>query len=222
MKKFIFLAFCALTPIFLCSCDGVHDYEDRISQLRTDVFYYECEDYKLYAFAENSETPAECDGIKGQTENKVVFRLNTSGGYPLSASPKIEFSLENKKHVGQFGFRPASASMDCTIPTETLPVGILPVMLKINGENVFIELYSLKNDRLISYKEVIKKLKYSNNNLVSGFTANPENYELNIRLTENDGYNFWCINIFGIGGESVFMLFDGENGEEIAVRNDEK
>ncbi len=216
MKKFIIF----VTVIFiflLSSCFSEFVPEKRISSLDEDLLFVEGDGYNLTLYPETRETPYEEDGFVGKKEKYLIFRLNSTVGVNYSETPKITFELNGVKYNGEFEFRPVSYSLLCVIETADFPNKKLDVSLFIDGEQQNLSLYSVKKENTVSYNDIVKNLNKINNKSVSELISQPNNYEIRIRLLEDEGFNYWLVKIIG-KEKSVELLFDAENGELIAVK----
>ncbi|MBR1866964.1 MAG: hypothetical protein IJ800_00070 [Clostridia bacterium] len=218
MKKIIIILLTSALVI-LSSCAAKFEPEKRISGLSEDLFYYTGEDFNLTLYPEIREIPYEKDGFVGETDKYLIFKLNSPVGVNYSQTPKINFQLDGKKYEGEFEFRPVSYSLLCVLNTSSFPIGSIEVSLNINEKEENIVLDSLKNEEIVSYKDIIKNLKNYSNQSVAEFAADPEKYELRIRLLEDEGFNYWFISVIG-KENSTELLFDAENGEPIAVKEE--
>ena len=63
IRKLILLTL-AICTSFLFGCKEKSKYDDKISQLRNDIFQFENEEFKLTAYAEIVETPLVDDGLR--------------------------------------------------------------------------------------------------------------------------------------------------------------
>ena len=217
MKKFIVLLAAIFMLTTVCACSENDKTFERISQLREDIFYYGDEEFSLYAYPELRENPFVEDGYAGKTDNYIIFKLTTAGNKEPIESPTVYFELNDKIYTKQFDFLPLAVNLYCQVDVDELPVGNFSVTIKFNGTEKDINFESLKKNSTFSYKDIINLAKQCNNITVKDFFENPDNYELRLRLIENSGFNYWYV---GISGEnSVALLYDGETGELIAVKD---
>ena len=75
--------------------------------------------------------------------------------------------------------------------------------------------HSQKNSDTIAYEKAINQLS-KNDESVKEF-LNSNNYELKIRLIDNEGYDYWYIG-FSNADKSISFLVDGKTGETVAKK----
>ncbi len=214
MKK-LFCAFFVVICLFaLTSCNTDSKYTPYISQLRTDVFVGEGENYSLQIFAEQRETPFINDGSAGEKNNLLTVRvLNCSK--PL----KITISYSNQDLSADAEYNPHALSMTATFEVPSFPQG--QVVANIEGEySEQIECVSKKNSDTISPQTALNKVISEKKDFIASISENGElKAEIYIRLLVENDSNFYYIG-FGQGSNKITaFLLDGKTGEIIAGKD---
>ena len=85
MKKFVVCLLFLLLPTFIFSgCAKEIDYNEYVSEKRTNVYLYESDTLNLKIYASEKETPYLLDGIKGKTNPIIEIFAEFLSGWPLS------------------------------------------------------------------------------------------------------------------------------------------
>ena len=213
MKK-IFLFVLSFYCIFCSACKQKTDYDQKISQLRTDVFVYECQNFTLTAFSEIVETPLTDDGVKGKTEKLITFRLRSTNSNYFDQMPQINFTLADKNYSANFEFKQIPTILSCSVNVDDMPSSAFDISLRADGTQNTITLQSVKNSTTKSYNQVLKSLLNDQSflEIVSG------QVEIRIRLIHNDGYDYWYVGLI-TPNKTISYLLDGETLEIIAKKD---
>ena len=215
MIKKLFLLLIITCLAFNVSCKKNNKYDSKITQLRSDILKYECEDFTLTTYVEIIETPILNDGKIGKTENLLTFKLKNKKPNENLENCSLSFTLNGQNYTASFEFKQIPTLLNCHVTVSELPTNTLDVSLTINGKSQAITLNSVKNKCTKSHNEVLKALE--NEQDFSSKTT--ENIELRIRLINNDGYDYWYVGV--IDNQSIISyLVDGETLETIAKKQD--
>ena len=214
IKKLILLTL-AICTSFLFGCKEKSKYDDKISQLRNDIFQFENEEFKLTAYAEIVETPLVDDGVKGKTEKVLVFKLKNKIPTQCFEQCNISFKIKDNNYSKDFEFKQISTLISCAITVKELPSSSLDVTLTINNQSQAINMQSIKNKSTKSYGDVLKRLKEDN----SISDKLKEAVEIRIRLINNNDYDYWFVGIVS-KEKTVSFLLDGETLEILARKDD--
>ncbi len=213
MIKKLLLLITTVCLAFNVSCKKNSKYDGKISQLRNDVFTYDCTDFCLTVYSEFVETPLLNDGVKGKVENVLTFKLKNKNASNNFENCHLSFNLNKKDYSKNFEFKQIPSLLICTVVVEELPSSKFDVMLTINGKSQAIALNSVKNKSTKSYVEVLKSLEKEEefSNKIN------ENVELRIRLINNDGYDYWFVGIIDEKTTTSYLI-DGETLEIVAKK----
>ena len=98
MKKFVICFLFLLLPTFIFSgCAKEIDYNEYVSEKRTNVYLYESDTLNLKIYASEKETPYLLDGIRGKT-NPIIEIFAEFTPVPES----VIISVEN--HSGEMNY----------------------------------------------------------------------------------------------------------------------
>ena len=214
LKKFLILIL-AFASSSIFSCAKKDNYSDKISQLRTDVFEYDCEDYSLTAYVENIETPTDLDGIVGKKENQMVFKLKTKSTDKNYENSSIKFCIGENTYFKRFDFKQITSLLACTVQVVSFPKENLLVTLNLNGKEEQLAMTSVKNPTTKEWKKALDELAKSKDFLE---LISKEKTEIKVRLIDNDGYDYWYVGVIDQEKTTSYLL-DGENLELIAKKD---
>ena len=213
IKKLVLLTL-VVCATFCIGCKQKSKYDDKISQLRNDILQYESEEFTLTAYAEIIETPLSNDGIKGKTENTIIFKLKNKNPSICFDHCSISFKIKDNNYSKDFDFKQISTLVSCVVTVKDLPPSSLDVTLTINGKSQAIALQSIKNKSTKSYGEVLKKLK-EDESISSKLN---DAVEIRIRLINNNDYDYWFVGIVD-KEKTISFLLDGETLEILARKD---
>ena len=159
-KSRVFLSF--LLALFtliisLSGCDKGLMLENHVSELRSDVFYGESDEYKLKAFYGYREHDYVNDGKVGEKEYLLSFRLldtETDG-----ATYTVKFNHLDKDYSSTFSFDPLSGVLTCQFEIENFTEKTFTVSILCAEKTYTVTLCSLVPENTANYKTALNKLK---------------------------------------------------------------
>ena len=214
MKK-LFSVFIVFICLFcLVGCNNNSKYTPYISQLRSDVFVGEGENYSLQIFAEQRETPFINDAVAGEKHNLLTVRV-------LNCSKPLKVSLYYAKEqlCADAEYNPHAMSMTATFEVSSFPTDKIEV--SVEGEYTEkIECVSKRLADTISPQTALDKVLTEKKDFISSISTNGElKAEIYIRLLVENDCNFYYIG-FGQGSNKITaFLLDGKTGEIIAGKD---
>ncbi|MBR2336783.1 MAG: hypothetical protein IKA61_02435 [Clostridia bacterium] len=214
MIKKLFIIITVLCSALTC-CGKNSKLDSKISQLRNDIYAYDCKDFTLTALADTVEAPLSSDGAVGKLEKVITFKLKTKNPAQNTENCSIAFSLNKKNYSKDFEFKQIPTLLSCQVKVNELPKKSLEISLTVNGKASQITLKSVKCPSTKSYGDVLKMLS-SEEDFAKRIE---ENAELRIRLINNGGYDYWYVGIID-KEKTVSYLVDGESLEIIAKKSD--
>ncbi len=217
MKKLLTVAIIICSILVLPSCDKPCEYDQKISQLRLEVFMGETEDFKVICYPEQRETLYEADGKCSPLESTVIFKLYFKSQDKGSEACAVKFTLNGKDYLGNFEYSPLSTNLHCSVKTDTLPTSKLSITLESEKICQTVELRSVRNQDTISYSDAINHLKSKDSDCQK--MIDEESTELRIRLIDNGGKDYWYLGLISPEKELSYLL-DGETGEIVAKKDD--
>ncbi|MBQ8726636.1 MAG: hypothetical protein IJY84_06025 [Clostridia bacterium] len=216
MKKL--LSTLLLTALFfaLPCCTAPEQVDPRISQLRADVLYSDCQNFKICAYLESRENPLENDGVCGKVENFIIFKIDFGKSQTTFESCSVKFAVLDKEYCGDFEYKPLTSFLFAHVQVDALPAEPITVCISGKDLNETVTLYSIKNESTVSYNSVLDNLA-QNNQTCKEFLEGDKG-EIRIRLIDNDGYDYWYVGLFN-GEKIISFLVDGETCEIIAQKD---
>lgn len=215
MKKLLLTTLCIIFTFLLFSCSKPPLYEGKISQLRQEIFFAENEQFKLVCYPETRENPMENDGICGKIENVIIFRLTFKSSAIKDSTYDISFNVNGKSYNGKFEYKTIPNLLTSTISVENINFKDLQVTVTSENQTYSLKAIAQKNSDTITHIKAINQL--SKNDEQAKEILNSNNYELKIRLIDNEGYDYWYVG-FSNGEKSVSYLIDGKTGEIVAKK----
>lgn len=215
MKKLLLAIVFISTFFTFTACKKTNPYENKISQLRTDVYVCETENYTITAYPEIRENPFLSDGKVGKLEKVMIFKLNFLNDETKTDLYKIEFDIDGKTYSSQFEYKPSSTFLYCQVLVENLPQKSFNVTLKDDNHSFSNQLNSVKKSNTLDYVKILKSFK---DNEKTSALMNEDN-EIKIRLINNGDYDYYYVG-FSSEEKTVSYLLDGFTGEIIAQKDD--
>ena len=209
---------CAATAVLLTAAAcAPYDYSDRLSEVRSDLFIAETEDFTLTLACVEREYPYADDGIPCPMTKSVQITLAPAG------APADEVTISVGEGATQCGgdasFRTAYGDFYLSQGVDAFPEGSVNVTVTYGGTEHTLAATSVKNEETLSPGEALAK----------GIAAEKETMErmrkngvfcgeLCVRLLRRDkNYYYFAITD---GTERISLLLDGETGEVLARRED--
>lgn len=221
-KSRVFLSF--LLALFtliisLSGCDKGLMLENYVSELRSDVFYGESDEYKLKAFYGYREHDYVNDGKVGEKEYLLSFRLldkETDG-----ATYTVKFNHLEKDYSSTFSFDPLSGVLTCQFEIENFTEKIFTVTILCAEKTNTVTLSSLVPENTANYKTALNKLKETHKTLIDAYVDENGNFtaEIYMRIIVKDEKPFWYVG-FASGNDNLkALLIDGLTLEVLAIRD---
>ena len=214
MKKLFCVLFAVFCLFAFSSCTSESKYTPYISQLRTDVFVGEGENYSLQIFAEQREIPFINDASAREKHNLLTVRV-LNCDKPL----KITLTYSNQELSCDAEYNPHAMSMTASFKVTSFPSGKLTAY--IEGEfTEQIECVSKKREDSISPLTALNNVISQRKDFINSISSNGElNAEIYVRLLVEKDSNFYYVG-FGLGSNKITaFLLDGKTGEIIAGKD---
>ena len=213
MKKYLSLIF--LTVFLLTSCAAKkYPLNEKISQIRENIFVYENDDFSSDAYAEIREKEKQDDGYVGEMKKYMIFRVRFKKKNFQCA--EIAFETNGIKYHNSFDFSPSSSFVSCETEVSAFPESGFYAIITIDGEELPIEYVSVKKEGTKNYEEAISTCAEKEKERIDKFIADKE-YEIRVRLIENGGFNFYYVG-FITENTSVSFLLDAATCEILSVK----
>ncbi len=215
MKKSIGCLILGLSLLPLFSACGKYDYLAHLSDVRSDIFLAETEDFTLTVSCLERERPFAADGIaapRGKTVEAVL-----SEKVPSGAEYELYF-LGDTPRGGDMSFRNVTDDYYYSRGVSEFPQGAISLRVVKDGAGTELVATSVKNEATLSPEEAldsaIKAEKETVDPLMQGGIFHGE---FHVRLVRRDK-NYYYVGIVDERGGTTSLLLDGESGAVLARR----
>ena len=215
MKKRLFLlaGAAALLPA-LAAC-APYDYSDRLSEVRSDLFLAETEEYSLQLSCIEREYPYADDGIPCPMTKFVQVLLSPKGERAEGA--EIYVGEGEGRFGGDASFRTAYGDYMLSEGVDEFPKGSVVVTVVYGGETQEIAATSVRTEETLSPAEALRRgVKEEKETLGRMRREGVFCGEICVRLLRRDK-NYYYFSVTD-GKERVSLLLDAETGEPLARR----
>ncbi len=211
MKKILFVLLAAL--LCLSGCGGHYDYSQHISEVKSDIFCAETEEFTLTAACVSREYPYCADGIACPMSNVIE----------ISLVPAERQNTEYFVYIGEIGgemsVRNAQGDYFYSESIDVFPEGSVSVIVEWGEERREIAITSVKNEKTISVGDALSYAVEAEKETISRMTKGGVFLgEFHIRLLRRDK-NYYYVGIVDRDGETVSLLLDSESGSVLARRD---
>ena len=206
MKKtflFVLLSLCLCCFLLGCKNDG---YESRITDLRTDVFIAESDDFTLTAYIGRRETPFSADGMVGNVQNVMLIKLQTN----VPTARRVEINCDGKQYVADFTTHPVSNHLTAILDFPKTQADTLSAKVYFGDNAVDVTLQNVTPKDAISYRKALSIA-------VKSF-SDAQNGEFHVRLIQENQHFYWFCAIARENGSEAVLL-SATDGKIIAKKN---
>lgn len=218
MKKFILLPFVLAVALSASGCKKQCSVKDKISQLRSDVFYGEVDEFELYCYVEKREDPYEENGNPGDVKPLLLFKITPKNDVNLeNAVITAECLCDENKYFGTFEYKPLTVSRYCKISPIALPTGYLSVKISVDGKSYSPNLNSLKKVNSVSHLTAIEAVRKFDEKSLNKFFSNDAYGEIYARILSVDGDDYWYLGFISYDSKTEYLL-DAKTCEILSVR----
>ena len=211
--------FLLLVPLFalpfLAACKQ-EDYSRHLSDVRSDLFVAETEEFSLAISCITRETPYAADGIACNTLKLVEITLKPSQDTDGSKIYRIALSGEPAVS-GELSYRTVKGDYFLSQGVSAFPEGSVTVRLSEAGKTTEIAATSVRTEKTLSPEEALNFAVDAERELVGRMTAGGTfEGEFTVRLMRRSR-NYYFVGITG-KKENAALLLDAETGEVLARR----
>lgn len=212
MKKLIAIALVCLTlTVFLPACGTSVDYYAGVSELRTNIYLYEEDEFSFKIYISERETPYASDGIKGNVTPVIELYYT-----PAVTPDEAEVSLEGLG--GEMSYLSVSKSFYLSFTGKDFGKDKVSVTLTTDGKEKTFEAVSVLYDGVITPREALScVIEYDKNTFENLTENNAFRGEIYIRLLFDQGC-FYYIGVCDKQSNVSAYLVNGENGRIIAEK----
>ena len=204
-----------LSHVLLAGCKGT-DYTKHLSDVRSDLFAAETEDFSLTISCITRETPYAADGVACNTLKLIEIAVKPSEGMDGSKSYRIALSGE-PAISGELSYRTVKGDYFLSQGVSAFPEGSVTVRLSEDGETTEITATSVRTEKTLTPEEALQFAVDAERELIGRMTAgNTFEGEFTVRLMRRSR-NYYFVGITG-KKENAALLIDAETGEVLARR----
>ena len=220
MKKILSLILCVFALVLTFSgCKKQENTLDKyVSELRSEIFYGESENYTLKASYGFKEIPYGHDGKINHRAYVLVFKL--LGRETDQATFNASFTFKDKEYKTTFKLSPVSHSLTAPIEIDGFNLKEFTVQISTGGESESVQLKSTLPKNTISYSSALKYLQKNQSELLKNYRNENGDFngEICARVVVKDQKPYWYVGLTDKNGNLKALLIDGFNGEVLAVR----
>lgn len=213
--KALIAALLCLLILPFCACSQTVNYADYVSELRSNIFLAETDDFHLRIYAVSKESPYLLDGAKRETTNRCELYL---------VAPSFEkecvlfFTVNGEKYGGELSFDNVKNEyfFSCTLDVSTLKQ--IDCTFTYGGVETALCAKSVLTDDTLSPDKALNELVKVESEFFSkmtdsyGFTG-----EICIRLLYEDA-PYYYVGVIGQDGKTTAFLLNGKTGKLLAKR----
>lgn len=213
----IFCLFLITFSIFSLSCKSTNPLYSAVSELRSELYSGNSENYKLEACYGFKETPYSNDAKVSEKVYALIFRLfdkETDG-----AAYSIAIIHDGKNYSADFKLNPVTHTVTARIEIENFTAKQFTATLKKAQESEEITFKSIVPENTMSYRAALNCLSEEQTALIARYTDENGNFnaEIHARIVVKNERPYWYIGI--VGGDSLkALLIDGFDGKTLAMR----
>ncbi len=216
-NRLLLFPFCLvlLSLLFLSGCHKKLNYFDYVSELRSNIFLAETEDFSLRIYAVEKETPYAMDGVPQETSPRLEAYLVAPSG---NQTMNLHFEIDGKTMGGEMSYDNVKCEYfySCTLDVSALRE--IPCALTYGEENLALTAISILTEQALAPKVALEKLIQENSELFSSMT---DDYgfagEIYLRLIHEDNA-YYYIGVISREGKVNAFLMNAETGKILAKR----
>lgn len=218
LKKFFYTiaVFVLLSTLFLSTgCKKELDYTVYISELRSNVFLANTEEFTLRVYAVHKETPYVPDGIPRERTHRVEARFTAPSG---DKTCRFYFTHDGQESGGEMHYDNVKAEYYYSCSLDISALSTLPCRIEYGEKTLTLNVPSVKRKDTLSATQIIKKLQVEESELFAsmtdkyGFTG-----EIYVRLIYEESPYYYVGIINRNGGVHAFLL-NAQSGKILAKR----
>lgn len=199
------------------ACSGQTDYFSCVSELRSDVFCGETDNFAVTVYSGFKEKPYCHDGEKGETNLMLTVKLFEKQKIDEQITIKIEYGGES--YEKPLDYNPVSRALSCDAEVNSLPEKKLNLTVSYGETSVPVELESKLNPDTVSYTVALEKAtSKAADFLRENSGAGAFNGEISIRLLCENERNYYYVGFILKSGLKQAYLIDGKSGEILAEK----
>lgn len=216
MRKHLFGTLGALTAALLLpmfSACAPYDYSDRVSEIRSDLFLAETDDFSLTLACISREYPYADDGIPCPMSDTIEITLVPAG------DPPSHVEVYAAECGGEASFSAAFGDFRFSQGVSTFPEGSVPVRVVWGEESCEIAATSVRTEETLTPNDALAAFVKAEAETLSAMRRDGAFCgEIAVRLLRRDK-NYYYAAVTD-GTKRIALLLNGETGEVLARRRD--
>lgn len=193
MKKLLSIALLLLILIAttLAGCSKNIDFTDKISQLRTEIYYGKSDNLEIYGYLEQREYPFKADGKADALKNYLILKIDNNQTLSGSTKAKVVF---DKEYDVEFDFKPERDCFISTIEIENFPEKEFSIIFENNGSDpISVKLNLATPQDMQSYKKALSACEKFAKDVLNDYRSKQISYEVHIRIVNSLDSYYWYI-----------------------------
>ena len=215
MKKFAYALLLVPFLLFLAACGGGYDYTKHLSEVKSDIFRAETDDFSVTVTCISREHPYASDGITCPLSDLVEIVVIPTDKADADYSV---FLLGDCEIGGEMSFRSVEDDWFYSESITEFPKGSVSIRLERGEQKWEFLATSVKNEATMSATEALKVAVEHEKEAVDRLTENGAfQGEFRVRLLRRD-VNYYYVGIVSKDGNTISLLLAAESGEILARR----
>ena len=214
MKKTLSFLLLLAFPLALTGCGKKYDYTAHISELRSDIFRAETDEFTLTLSCVSREYPYAADGIACPRTDVVEVSLTAKD----DAQYSVFFTTPTGEQGGEMSFRNAFGDYFFSESVKAFPEGSVSVRAVWGEETREITATSVRTDETLTPEQALQRAIDGEKDRVARMTDGVFLGEFHVRLLRRDK-NYYYVGIIDRDGETLSLLLDSVTGDILARRD---
>lgn len=215
LKTYVFLPILLVCLLFACSCKKEVCYFDYVSELRSNVFLAETEDFSLRIHSTKKENPYAMDGIPKESSILTEVFLSVPSGDQTCI---LSFSVNSREFGGDMSYDNVKAEYYYSCTFDSSSAKEIPCTVQYGEKEVTLLAKSVLDESVLSPKKILNALQETEKEF---FTALTDKYgfqgEIYIRLLYEDSA-YYYIGVIDRNTNVSAFLINAKTGKILAKR----
>lgn len=208
----VLLLLAILPAITAC---GSYDYTEHVSEAKSDLFCAETEEFSVTLACVTREYPYASDGVTCPQTSLMEISLVPARAQLFDYEVYV---LGDSVWGGETSFRTYAGDFFYSESVSAFPEGSVTIQIKWEDQTRELTATSVKNEKTLSVKEILKCAISAEKETVKNLTQNGNFLgEFYVRLLRRN-VNYYYVGIIDRNGKTISLLLDSETGELLARR----
>lgn len=215
MKKYFPALVLTLSLLPALAACGGYDYAAHLSEVRSDLFCAQTEEFSVTLACISREYPYNTDGVAGNMSDLVEISLTSTRAEITDYSVWV---TDGKEWGGEMSFRNTRGDYFYSQGVSVFPEQSVSLRIEWESESRELTATSVKNESTLTPAEALGCAVKAEKETVTRMKQNGVFCgEFHVRLLRRDK-NYYYVGIVASGGATVSLLLDSESGEVLARR----